>query len=91
MSNELEIAWPKRAWVHPSFLIYIIASVMSDKKEDYIKEIGVTTDREFRIHELKVFCNNLTDAIAGDLADGLRTVNIVEEGENNIVTFPLKN
>lgn len=91
MSNELVVAWPKGAWVHPNFLNYIIASNMGDKVADYIEEIGVTTDREFRIHELKVFCTNLTDAIAGDLADGLRTVNIVEEGENNIVTFPLKN
>jgi len=90
MSNELEIAWPKSAWIHPNFLNYLKIGGMGDKTDDYIESIGVTTDRELQIHELQVFCTNLTDAIAGDLADGLRTVKWVEEGNDYIVTFPLK-
>jgi len=90
MSDELTIAWPKREWVHPNFLNRIMVGTMGDKMDDYIEEIGVTTNREYRIHELQVFCTPLTDAIAGDLADGLRAIKWVEEGENYIVTFPLK-
>jgi len=90
MSNELEIAWPKSSGIHPNFLNYCKVGTMRDKTDEYIKTIGVTSDREYRIYELQLFCGNLTDAIAGDLADGLRTVKWVEEGKNYIVTFPLK-
>ena len=90
MSNELEIAWPKSSMIHPNFLNYCKVGRIGDKRDDYIETIGVTTDRELQIHELQVFCTNLTDELAGDLADGLRTVKWVEEGKNYIVTFPLK-
>ena len=48
MDNEIEVAWPQAAWVHPNFLNYLKAGTMSGKTDDYIKEIGVTTDRSYR-------------------------------------------
>ena len=87
IKKELEIAWPQAAWVHPNFLNYLKVGTMSGKTDDYIKEIGVTTDRELQIHELQLFCNNLTDELCEDLIDGVRTVKWVEEGDNYIVTF----
>jgi len=88
MENEMEIAWPVKSWIHPNFLNYLKVDRMTNKMDEYIKEIGVTTDREFRIHELLVFCNNLTEEMAGELADGNREVAWVKEGDNYIVTFP---
>lgn len=90
MSNELEIAWPKGAWIHPNFLNYLKIGGMGDKTDDYIKSIGVTTDRELQIHELQLFCNNLTEELCEDLIDGLRTVKWVDKYNHYIVTFPLK-
>ena len=91
MSNELELVWPKAAMIHPNFLNYCKVGTMRDKTDEYIKTIGVTTDREFQIHELQVFCGNLSDTMAGDLADGVRVVKWADlDTRNYIVTFPLR-
>lgn len=85
---EIEIEWPKRSMIHPNFLNYVKQSRIIEKRDDYITQIGVKTDRELQIHELQVFCRNLTKEMAGELADGLRTVKWVEEGDDYIVSFP---
>jgi hypothetical protein len=90
MSEDMEILWPKSSMIHPNFLNYVKVSRISEKRDDYITRIGVRTDRELQIYDLRVFCGNLTEEMAGDLADGVRTVKWVEEGENYIVSFPYK-
>ena len=91
MSNELELVWPKASMIHPNFLNYLKVGTMRDKTDEYNETIGVTTDRELQIHELQVFCGNLSDAMAGDLADGVRVVKWSDlDTRNYIVTFPLK-
>jgi hypothetical protein len=78
MSDEInthddEILWPKAHLIHPNFLNYLIRGRMSDKIDEYIEEIGVKTDREFKIHELQLF-SGMRPEIAGNLADGIREV-----------------
>ena len=89
MSDDYGIKWPKNAFVHPNYLNSIKHSRMSGKVDEYLEENGIETDRQLQLHEMQIFCRNLSTEMAEEIIDGIRTVIWADHDEDHwVVTFP---
>lgn len=77
-----DIIWPQTAFIQPSYLKVCMAQDSTDFKKEFV-------DFAVRFTSILFACNKVDVKIASDLAEGFRTIEWTEDGENYIVTFPV--